>query len=155
MKRLVLPVLLACLGAVLVACGPTSPLAPTAPPAPAAGDLPAGDVSSANAAPPTATSEPTHERFYRSYPAPTGAAGFRRYYQKRCYPGCHDSAPIVTPTGAAHDTMVQAGATPTRERLYRSYPAPTGAAGFRRYYQKRCYPGCHTYGTPVPTRVHP
>jgi len=30
------------------------------------------------------------------------------------------------------------------ERPYRSYPAPTGLPGFRLYYQKRCYPGCHT-----------
>ena len=33
-----------------------------------------------------------------------------------------------------------------RERPYRSYPAPTGLPGFRLYYQKRCYPGCHTDG---------
>ena len=41
------------------------------------------------------------------------------------------------------------------ERPYRSYPAPTGLPGFRVYYQKRCYPGCHTYGTPAPDAVHP
>ena len=40
-----------------------------------------------------------------------------------------------------------------QERLYRSYPEPTGLAGFRLYYQKRCYPGCH--GTPQPDGVHP
>jgi len=39
------------------------------------------------------------------------------------------------------------------ERLYRSYPKPTGYPGFRKYYQKRCYPGCH--GDSTPTRVHP
>lgn len=33
-----------------------------------------------------------------------------------------------------------------RLRPFRSYPAPTGEAGFRLYYQKRCYPGCHTDG---------
>jgi hypothetical protein len=44
------------------------------------------------------------------------------------------------------------------ERLHRSYPAPTGYPGFRKYYQKRCYPGCHydaTEGTPTPQAVHP
>ena len=42
------------------------------------------------------------------------------------------------------------------DRPHRSYPAPTGAPGFRKYYQKRCYPGCH-YGASAaePTRVHP
>jgi hypothetical protein len=35
-------------------------------------------------------------------------------------------------------------------RPHRSYPAPTGYPGFRRYYQKRCYPGCHTYGDEQP-----
>jgi hypothetical protein len=39
------------------------------------------------------------------------------------------------------------------ERPYRSYPAPTGYPGFRLYYQKRCYPGCHTYGDS--DQVHP
>jgi hypothetical protein len=42
-----------------------------------------------------------------------------------------------------------------RERLYRSYPAPTGLPGFRLYYQKRCYPGCHSYGTPAPDAANP
>jgi hypothetical protein len=41
-----------------------------------------------------------------------------------------------------------------QERPYRSYPAPTGLPGFRVYYQKRCYPGCHSYGTPVPSGIH-
>jgi len=44
------------------------------------------------------------------------------------------------------------------ERPYRSYPAPTGYPAFRKYYQKRCYPGCHydvTAGTPTPQAVHP
>jgi hypothetical protein len=46
----------------------------------------------------------------------------------------------------------------TSERLHRSYPAPTGYPGFRKYYQKRCYPGCHydaTDGTPTPQVTHP
>jgi hypothetical protein len=47
------------------------------------------------------------------------------------------------------------GADQARERPYRNYPAPTGLPGFRLYYQKRCYPGCHTYGTPTPGGVHP
>lgn len=44
------------------------------------------------------------------------------------------------------------------DRPYRSYPAPTGYPGFRKYYQKRCSPGCHndaTEGTPTPQVVHP
>jgi hypothetical protein len=44
------------------------------------------------------------------------------------------------------------------QRLHRSYPAPTGYPGFRKYYQKRCYPGCHddsTSGTPTPQVAHP
>jgi len=42
------------------------------------------------------------------------------------------------------------------ERPYRSYPAPTGYTGFRKYYQKRCYPGCHYDSSAAePTRVHP
>ena len=44
------------------------------------------------------------------------------------------------------------------DRPYRSYPAPTGYPGFRKYYQKRCYPGCHydaAEGTPTPQAVHP
>jgi hypothetical protein len=101
--------------------------------------------------------EATRERLYRSYPAPTGEAGFRRYYQRRCYPGCHYGYAVVTPAAAA-DTHGQAEATPTRVRPYRSYPAPTGEAGFRRYYQKRCFPGCHygdTVVTPFPTKIHP
>jgi hypothetical protein len=47
---------------------------------------------------------------------------------------------------------------PARERPNRSYPAPTGYPAFRRYYQKRCYPGCHYGGdvvTPVATKIHP
>ena len=103
------------------------------------------------------TPEPERIRPYRSYPAPTGEAGFRRYYQKRCFPGCHYGYSVVPPAASA-DTHEQVLATPTRVRAYRSYPAPTGEAGFRRYYQKRCYPGCH-YGSeivaPVATRIHP
>jgi hypothetical protein len=91
--------------------------------------------------------EATSERPYRSYPPPTGFPAFRRYYQKRCYPGCH-AYPTPTPEPALSSAS-------TRERPYRSYPPPTGFPAFRRYYQKRCYPGCHTYGTPTPDRVHP
>ena len=104
---------------------------------------------------PLSTVEPTRERPYRSYPAPTGYPGFRVYYQKRCYPGCH-SYPTSPAEGDA--PAAQPTETPTvgRERPYRSYPAPTGYPGFRVYYQKRCYPGCHTYpSAPAPTRVHP
>ena len=45
----------------------------------------------------------------------------------------------------------------TSERQHRSYPAPTGYPGFRKYYQKRCYPGCHydVSGTPTPQVAHP
>lgn len=98
---------------------------------------------------PSSTAEPLRERPYRSYPAPTGYPGFRQYYQKRCYPGCHSyGTPAATPEAVV---VVE----PTQERPHRSYPAPTGYPGFRQYYQKRCYPGCHSYGTPAPTRVHP
>jgi hypothetical protein len=93
------------------------------------------------AALPTGTPEPIRERPNRSYPAPTGYPGFRVYYQKRCYPGCH-SYPSATPTSIS---AIEA----SQERPYRSYPAPTGYPGFRVYYQKRCYPGCHTYSTPT------
>jgi hypothetical protein len=94
---------------------------------------------------PAGTPEPARERPYRSYPAPTGQAGFRLYYQKRCYPGCHTYSTPEDALGA------QAIATPepARERPYRSYPAPTGQAGFRLYYQKRCSPGCHYSPTPA------
>jgi hypothetical protein len=101
--------------------------------------------------------EATRVREYRSYPAPTGEGGFRRYYQRRCYPGCHYSSAVVTPPVTA-ETHGETMPVPTRVRAYRSYPAPTGQVGFRRYYQKRCYPGCHYGGNvvaPVATRVHP
>jgi hypothetical protein len=103
------------------------------------------------------TPEPARVRPYRSYPAPTGLPGFRKYYQKRCYPGCHNSAPVVTP-GPVADAQPEPSATPTRVRAYRSYPAPTGLPGFRKYYQKRCYPGCHNSApvvTPIPAQVQP
>jgi hypothetical protein len=106
---------------------------------------------------PAATGEPDRDRPYRSYPAPTGRPAFRRYYQKRCYPGCHYGSAVVAPAAAA-DMDVEATATPARVRPYRSYPEPTGQAGFRRYYQKRCFPGCHYDGdvvTPMPTKIHP
>jgi hypothetical protein len=101
-------------------------------------------------------------RFYKSYPAPTGAVGFRKYYQKRCYPGCHYGNPVITPpTLADTHELPQAEVSesqPARPRYYKSYPAPTGQAGFRKYYQKRCYPGCH-YGSevvvPEPTAINP
>jgi hypothetical protein len=104
---------------------------------------------------PLSTAEPERERPYRSYPAPTGYPGFRKYYQMRCYPGCH-SYPTVYPEGET--AAAQPTATPTVDtaRAYRSYPAPTGAPGFRKYYQIRCYPGCHSYSsTPEPARIHP
>jgi len=103
------------------------------------------------------TPEPTRVRAYRSYPAPTGLPGFWKYYQKRCDPGCHNSAPVATP-GPTADARPEPSATPTRVRAYRSYPTPTGLPGFRKYYQKRCYPGCHSSApvvTPVPSQVHP
>jgi hypothetical protein len=57
---------------------------------------------------------------------------------------------------AAKATQQVIQGQPTEIRPYRSYPAPTGLPGFRRYYQMRCYPGCHSYGgTPAPTGVHP
>jgi hypothetical protein len=59
------------------------------------------------------------------------------------------------PTSPSSDALAAASAS---ERPNRSYPAPTGYPGFRKYYQKRCYPGCHydaTEGTPTPEVVHP
>jgi hypothetical protein len=103
------------------------------------------------------TPEPGRVRAYRSYPAPTGLPAFRRYYQKRCYPGCHYGESVVTPSAATH-AEAPPTPTPTRVRAYRSYPAPTGLPGFRKYYQKRCFPGCHygeTVVTPFPAKVHP
>ena len=120
----------------LVALVPAS--ASTGNPAVGSGSLAAGSS-------PSGTVEPQRERPYRSYPAPTGGAGFRLYYQKRCYPGCHYGAAPSAEASSLH-TEMEAVATPVRERPYRSYPAPTGGPGFRKYYQKRCYPGCH-YGT--------
>jgi hypothetical protein len=103
------------------------------------------------------TPEPERVRPYRSYPAPTGLPAFRKYYQKRCYPGCHYGQPVVTPS-VEKDAEPTPTPEATRVRVYRSYPAPTGLPGFRKYYQRRCYPGCH-YGqpviTPIPNQVHP
>lgn len=71
---------------------------------------------------------------------------------------------LAPPTLSAEEILqIEAQATsqalqdePVEMRAYRSYPAPTGLPGFRRYYQKRCYPGCHSYsGTPVPGQKHP
>ena len=56
----------------------------------------------------------------------------------------------VEATQAAEDTPSMTSAS---DRPNRSYPPPTGEAGFRRYYQKRCYPGCHVQSTPTP--AHP
>jgi hypothetical protein len=61
-------------------------------------------------------------------------------------------ATVQAATAATTQTMAaQPTSTPEpvlseddRLRPFRSYPAPTGEAGFRLYYQKRCYPGCHT-----------
>jgi len=64
------------------------------------------------------------------------------------------ASPPASPS-ALSSTLAAGTPEPTRERLYRSYPAPTGQAGFRRYYQIRCYPGCHTGPTPGPAPVHP
>jgi hypothetical protein len=103
------------------------------------------------------TPGPARERPNRSYPAPTGYPAFRRYYQKRCYPGCHYGSAAPAPTSTPH-TPPPALSAQTRERPNRSYPAPTGYPAFRRYYQKRCYPGCHYGGdvvTPVATKIHP
>jgi hypothetical protein len=79
---------------------------------------------------------------------PFGAPGkpsedtFRRYYQIRCYPGCHE---------------VQKD-RPSNEMSQSPWGAPGKPSDdtFRRYYQIRCYPGCHeTQKGPQPTRVHP
>jgi len=67
---------------------------------------------------------------------------------------------LVAQVALATDNAVQttqASETPTL-----TVEPPFGAPGkpsartFRRYYQIRCYPGCHvTQKGPVPTRVHP
>jgi hypothetical protein len=104
-----------------------------------------------------ATSRPDRPRYYKSYPAPTGLPGFRKYYQRRCYPGCHYGYNVVTPTPQT-ETHAVPSVEPTRTRYYKSYPAPTGQPAFRKYYQRRCYPGCHYGGTvitPSPGIVHP
>jgi hypothetical protein len=59
--------------------------------------------------------------------------------------------PTISPADAPKAASIE-------DRLHRSYPAPTGYPGFRKYYQKRCYPGCHydaAEGTPTPQVVHP
>ena len=64
----------------------------------------------------------------------------------------------VQATLTAQPSGSEVKAARTSERPYRSYPAPTGYPGFRKYYQKRCYPGCHydtTEGTPTPQVKHP
>ena len=120
-------------------------------------DVGSAEYQMGSAPAPVGTPDPERQRYYKSYPAPTGQAGFRKYYQKRCYPGCHYGNAIVTPETSA-ETHTLPEAKPTQVRYYRSYPAPTGEAGFRKYYQKRCYPGCHYGGqvvTPEPNAVHP
>ena len=153
--------ILAILVAVLVACGMADAQMSqqeTEPPAAVQAALPTSEPPQAMAesavveiAAPLSTAEPDQERLHRSYPAPTGYPGFRKYYQKRCYPGCHYDAT----TSGASDTSVAQPAL-SAERVHRSYPAPTGYPGFRKYYQKRCYPGCHYDSSAAePTRVHP
>jgi hypothetical protein len=51
-----------------------------------------------------------------------------------------EATPVAQPTGTPEPVLSE----DDRLRPFRSYPAPTGEAGFRLYYQKRCYPGCHT-----------
>ena len=61
----------------------------------------------------------------------------------------------IEATQAAQNTTDIASAS---DRPYRTYPEPTGQPGFRRYYQKRCYPGCHVppaTGTATPQPAHP
>lgn len=160
MRPFYLAGILAILVAVLIACGSgdgSLSLRDTEPPeavqATRAPDLATSE--GVEVAAPLSTVEPAQERPYRSYPAPTGYPGFRVYYQKRCYPGCHsyEAAYAQTEPVQAEPTAIP---TVGRERPYRPYPAPTGYPGFRVYYQKRCYPGCH-YGasTPEPAVVHP
>ncbi len=153
--------ILAILIAVLVACGTgDAPVSEqeTEPPGAVepvlATDEPLQEMAEsavAEIAAPLSTAEPDQERLHRSYPAPTGYPGFRKYYQKRCYPGCHYDA---TKSGESDTSIAQP--TVSAERVHRSYPAPTGYPGFRKYYQKRCYPGCHYDSSDAePTRVHP
>jgi len=77
---------------------------------------------------------------------PFGAPGrptedtFRRYYQIRCYPGCHEVQKTKPSTEMSQSPW---GA-----------PGKPSADTFRRYYQIRCYPGCHTEQK-GPRPVHP
>jgi hypothetical protein len=165
MRHLHLVGILALLGLGLVACGTgdtSAPEAQTEMPvavqAVLAKNLAEPETAESvvvNVAAPTSTAEPTRERPYRSYPAPTGYPGFRLYYQKRCYPGCHYDSTALGPEDLKA-TQTPDASIAARERPYRSYPAPTGYPGFRLYYQKRCYPGCHYDSSkPVPTKIHP
>ena len=66
----------------------------------------------------------------------------------------HETA-SAQPTSSSSDAVQVASAG---DRPYRTYPAPTGYPGFRKYYQKRCSPGCHydaSEGSPTPQVVHP
>ena len=160
MRRFSLFGILVILVAVVVACGSGDTKSPGDSDAPEVvqASLATSEPSEAPAEPavveiavPLATAEPTRERLYRSYPAPTGYPGFRVYYQKRCYPGCHYSS-----STSDQESVPTAQPTVSAERPYRSYPAPTGYPGFRKYYQKRCYPGCHYDSSAAePTKVHP
>jgi hypothetical protein len=92
------------IGLLLFACSqdaqptPTVEVKATAPPPtvePVATALPTDPPTPTDTPQPTDTPEPVlqvseeTDRPFRSYPAPTGYPGFRKYYQKRCYPGCH------------------------------------------------------------------
>lgn len=165
MRTLYLVSILAMLALALIACAagdaslrPSEAKAPRAVQAAPDTGIAAPEIAAAGViriVAPLSTTEPDRERSYRSYPAPTGRPGFRKYYQIRCYPGCHSYPETY---GQDDASATQPTATPTVDaaRAHRSYPAPTGAPGFRKYYQIRCYPGCHTYSsTPEPARIHP
>ena len=91
------------------------------------------------------TPVPERERPYRPYPAPTGQPGFRKYYQKRCYPGCHYGSPLPSPATLADTHNVPAAETgdgqPARPRYYKSYPAPTGRRRFSQVLPEAVLPG--------------
>lgn len=108
-KYLYLPSSLLLIGLLLSACSQNAELTPavearaTVPPPvapiptvePTATALPTDPPTPTDTPQPTDTPEPVlqvseeTDRLYRSCPAPTGYPGFRKYYQKRCYPGCH------------------------------------------------------------------
>ena len=116
MKVLYLSAFLAILGTILVACyqnvTPTVDMdatvqaavkatlaaRPTDTPLPDLEATMVAAVEATLAAQPTAYLAEASDRPYRTYPRPTGYPGFRRYYQKRCYPGCHVPPAPGTPT---------------------------------------------------------